>query len=280
MLQTLEKREGTLIMKKLTIGRKMLVTVVCVALLGQVSYGAQTTIAEEDVMALPVVTEAVKETPQEALVITGTVAVDSLDIREQPGTEQHVIGTIYKGQALAITESDGDWRCIKSDKLTGWVHADYVSNVKTITEVAYKEQISRGTIDRKNPPVANTKATAIIELAKKQIGKPYVYGSAGPRGFDCSGLMTYIFKSQGISVPRSSVKYTSFGTTVTLANARAGDIAVFDTSGPINGVASHVGILVGNGQVLHAATGGRGVVYDSLSAPYYAQRLIKIIRVL
>ncbi|MEG1931246.1 MAG: C40 family peptidase [Anaerovorax sp.] len=203
-------------MKKLSMGRKLLTTIVCVALLGQVAYGTPAAIVEDDVMAMPIITE--EETPKEILVTTVTEQV-----RQEP---------------------------------------------------------SRGFLDRKTAPVANTKATAIIALAKQQIGKPYRYGTAGPGSFDCSGLMTYIFKSQGVRVPRSSSSYTSIGKTVSLANAKPGDIAVFDTVGSNNGAASHVGVLVGNGQIIHAAVGGRGVVYDSLWAPYYAQRLIKIVRVL
>lgn len=271
-------------MKKLSMGRRLCTTILCVTLLGQVAYGTPSAIVEEDVMALPIMVE---EQISDRMITTGSISSESLNVRQNPGAEETTVGQIAKGAIVTINQSIEGWYNITSGTVSGWVSKDTVASVKSVSETQYKEELSRGFIDRKSPPppvvakaTVNPKVTGVVNAAKAQVGKPYRYGTAGPNSFDCSGLMSYIFKAQGVSVPRSSSAYASIGKSVSLANAKAGDLALFDTVGAINGGISHVGVLVGGGQMIHASTGGRGVVYDSLSAPYYAQRLVKIVRIL
>lgn len=91
---------------------------------------------------------------------------------------------------------------------------------------------------------------ALLTQAKKYLGTPYVWGGAQPGGFDCSGLIQYSAKQLGITLPRTAAQQAKVGTEVpSLDQARPGDLVVLE-----NG--SHIGIYVGNGQMLHAPKTG------------------------
>jgi peptidoglycan DL-endopeptidase CwlO len=91
---------------------------------------------------------------------------------------------------------------------------------------------------------------AVIDRALAQRGKPYVWAASGPGSFDCSGLVQYAFQAAGLSLPHSSRMQSQMGTPVSRAEARAGDLVAFYS--PV----SHIGIYLGNGQMVHAPTSG------------------------
>lgn len=86
-------------------------------------------------------------------------------------------------------------------------------------------------------------AAAVLAIARRYVGTPYVYGGATPAGFDCSGFTQYVFAQVGISLPRSSSAQRYAGTVVPASQAQPGDLIW----GP-----GHVGIYTGNGQHIAA----------------------------
>ncbi|GAA4541825.1 C40 family peptidase [Pseudonocardia xishanensis] len=104
---------------------------------------------------------------------------------------------------------------------------------------------------------AATRAAA-LQTAMAQIGKPYRYGATGPSAFDCSGLTSFAFKNAGVSIPRTSRAQSTVGTPVSRADLQPGDLVFFYK--PV----SHVGIYIGNGQVVHASTSGQPVKIGSV----------------
>ncbi|WP_394863209.1 C40 family peptidase [Paraclostridium bifermentans] len=123
--------------------------------------------------------------------------------------------------------------------------------------------------ESQNPPVSNSsKQSAIVNLAYAQLGKPYVWGAEGPNSFDCSGLMTYIFKNAGsINLPRTSSQQSNFGTTVSKSNLQPGDLIFSSTDG--SGGVSHVGVYVGNGEMIHAPKPGDVVKKSNINTSYW-----------
>jgi cell wall-associated NlpC family hydrolase len=91
---------------------------------------------------------------------------------------------------------------------------------------------------------------AVVDRALAQRGKPYVWAASGPGSFDCSGLVQYAFQAGGISLPHSSRMQSQMGTPVSRSEAQAGDLVAFYS--PV----SHIGIYLGNGQMVHAPTSG------------------------
>ncbi|MEE1759277.1 C40 family peptidase [Streptomyces sp. SP18BB07] len=102
----------------------------------------------------------------------------------------------------------------------------------------------------------NGRAAAAVAAARSALGKPYVWGSTGPDGFDCSGLMVWSYGQAGVGLPRTSQAQRYAGTQVPLSQAQPGDLVTYRPD------ASHVGMYVGNGQVIHAPYPGAPVRYD------------------
>ncbi|MEU9374119.1 NlpC/P60 family protein [Streptomyces sp. NPDC048255] len=100
------------------------------------------------------------------------------------------------------------------------------------------------------------RAAAAVMAARAAVGKPYVWGSTGPSGFDCSGLMVWSYRQAGVALPRTSQAQRHAGRQVPLSQARPGDLVTYRSD------ASHVGMYVGNGQVVHAPYPGARVRYD------------------
>ena len=104
-----------------------------------------------------------------------------------------------------------------------------------------------------------------VGIAERYLGVPYVYGGASPRGFDCSGLVMYVYAQLGVSLPHYTVAQYNYGDSVSVPRDQLepGDLVFFAGLG-------HVGIYVGNGQFIHAPHTGDVVRIDSLSEGWYS----------
>ncbi|MEV6111815.1 NlpC/P60 family protein [Streptomyces sp. NPDC052109] len=102
----------------------------------------------------------------------------------------------------------------------------------------------------------DARAAAAVAAARSALGRPYVWGASGPSGFDCSGLMRWAYAHAGIQLPRTSQEQRFAGRRIPLSQVRPGDLVVYRSD------ASHVGMYVGDGQVIHAPYPGAAVRYD------------------
>ncbi|MFE7284713.1 NlpC/P60 family protein [Streptomyces noursei] len=100
------------------------------------------------------------------------------------------------------------------------------------------------------------RAAAAVAAARAAVGAPYAWGSTGPSAFDCSGLTQWAYNQAGVSLPRTSQAQRGAGARIPLSQARPGDLVIYRSD------ASHVGMYVGNGQVVHAPYPGARVRYD------------------
>ncbi|MEU1255509.1 NlpC/P60 family protein [Streptomyces chartreusis] len=103
---------------------------------------------------------------------------------------------------------------------------------------------------------ASGRAAAAVAAAQSALGRPYIWGANGPSGFDCSGLIQWSYAQAGVSLPRTSQGQRYAGRQVPLSEARPGDVVTYRSD------ASHVGMYMGNGQVIHAPYPGAPVRYD------------------
>jgi cell wall-associated NlpC family hydrolase len=112
------------------------------------------------------------------------------------------------------------------------------------------------------------KAAAALALARAMLHHRYVYGGANPSGFDCSGLMYWIFHTNfGFSIPRDANSQSKVGIPVQRNDLQPGDLVFFADS---SGYVTHVGMYIGNEQFINAANPGAGVKIDSLTENYFA----------
>jgi cell wall-associated NlpC family hydrolase len=118
--------------------------------------------------------------------------------------------------------------------------------------------------------VAETDAGArVASAALAHLGAPYRAGAAGPDAFDCSGLVHFVHRGIGLSVPRTAAAQRLAATPVPPEELRAGDLVFFRMGGA---QIDHVGIYDGDGQFIHAPGPGRGVERARLDAPWFFGR--------
>jgi cell wall-associated NlpC family hydrolase len=113
------------------------------------------------------------------------------------------------------------------------------------------------------PVGSSSKAATAVQTAMAQLGKPYVWGAAGPDSFDCSGLMEYAWQAAGVSLPHSSSAQYDVGTHVSESELQPGDLVFYYS--PI----SHVGMYIGNGKIINAPEPGDVIKIVGVNdAPY------------
>lgn len=122
-------------------------------------------------------------------------------------------------------------------------------------------------------PSTSSRVKTVLQRAFALLGTPYRWGGTSPeRGFDCSGLVGYVFRTIGIELPRVSRAMVNEGTPVSDRTALAeGDLVFFGKRGRVD----HVGIYIGEGKFLHAPRTGRDVTVSSLSNGYWSQKYLE-----
>ena len=117
----------------------------------------------------------------------------------------------------------------------------------------------------RTPEIASATAARVLATGDRYVGERYLYGGETPGiGFDCSGLVQYVFGRHGIDLPRTSREqaYAGGGLPRGVTSLRPGDLMLFSSKG---GRVDHVAIYAGNNRILHSSAGAGGVVYDDLS---------------
>jgi cell wall-associated NlpC family hydrolase len=158
------------------------------------------------------------------------------------------------GSSLATTGTDNMLNLIAL--LTGITPG---SSVASATPIAAPIEAS--------PVSSGVTGSDVVNGATKFVGTPYVWGGTTPSGFDCSGFTQYVYGQLGVQIPRTSEEQATIGTPVSsLANAQPGDLLFFAGSDGTASSPGHVGIYVGNGQMIDAPYTGTTVQVQSLAS--------------
>ena len=207
----------------------------------------------------------------------GSVSGNQVNVRSGPGTSYTSLARADMGEQAYIIGFNNQWYKVIYNSYIGYIRSDYL----TLTEIPYENKASQneplffknGESTGVTPSAAALNGTAstaqqIIDNAKKLLGTPYVWGGTTPKGFDCSGFVQYVFNLSGITLPRTTTEQYKVGTYVAKSNLQPGDL-VFLQNTYRTGI-SHVGIYIGNGNMIHASS-SKGVVTSSLSVSYYTE---------
>lgn len=191
-----------------------------------------------------------------------------------------VIGQMEDGTAVTVLNETRDFYLVDCYDMNGYIARSqiireddgkyYVNCTEDSTETR--------TFTYENHAQALVLRHSLYALAKEQLGKPYIYGSTGMRGFDCSGLTSYLYSQHGTQLHRRASEQLQDGIVVSSEGMQVGDLIFFRESwDPC--AASHVGIYVGNNQMIHAST-SNGIEVADLSTNYFAVNFLCVRRVI
>ena len=187
----------------------------------------------------------------------GIVTASLLNLRSEASTSSKILAQIPRGQTVSVTSIQSGWAKVTYYGTTGYLSLEYLN-------------IMAGENPSSRSDAVSTKGQAVVELAKKYLGTPYVYGGSSPSGFDCSGFVYFLYKNMGVTLNRVAADQMTNGTWVPKNALLPGDIVGFaNRSGYIN----HVGIYAGNGMMIHSPQTGDVVKYESIVTGNYANRL-------
>lgn len=214
---------------------------------------------------------AVEETAQPQFIYTTLVHYSAY-------STSSVIGQMEDGAVVTVLgESNGFYKVGCYDS-TGYIAT---SQIAQGTDGKYyvncvKESAETSTMNCVSLSDALLLRGAILSLTQAQIGVPYVYAGMSPRGFDCSGLTSYVYAQSGYDLHRRAADQLQDGLIVAKEGMQVGDLVFFRESW-CGELASHVGIYVGDGKIIHAKSGG--VRYSELSSDWYEAYFIGARRV-
>ena len=188
-----------------------------------------------------------------------------LYIRSEPTKQSEWVGKLYPGYAAKIVGPVGEWTKIESGSVTGYVYSQYIiigRNAQQKAEESREEEEARLAAEaeeaaRKAEEEAQAvreaagSGQAVVDYACQFIGNPYVWGGTSlTNGADCSGFVQSVYAHFGVNLPRTSSEMRSAGRGVSYSEALPGDIICYD---------GHVGIYMGDGQIVNAINSRKGI---------------------
>lgn len=214
---------------------------------------------------------------------TGWVNTAALNVRSGASTSNNIIGNYTMGDKVSGQLANG-WLKVNYNGQTGYISANLLSDSKVSKPQEVVQNNSNNNNNQQNngvqaektgvqqtqqqtqAPQASASGQAAANIATSLIGNPYVWGGTAPGGFDCSGLIQYIYRQLGVSIARTTGGQAGNGYSVGLGNLQAGDILLFSYNGSID----HVGIVTdSSGNFVHASTPSTGVTTGNVYDPWY-----------
>ena len=196
----------------------------------------------------------------------------ALKLRKEASTGSEEITLLAQGESYPIVETGDAWTKIQLDTVTGYVKNEYITisyNMPTAKAVSAPAQDTTDTTTTEAPtteaptteaPTTEAPVTEaptsdlgqqIANFACQFVGNPYVWGGTSlTNGADCSGFVQSVFAHFGIALPRTTWDMENAGTAVSYDQAVAGDIILYN---------GHVGIYMGNGQIVNAINSAKGI---------------------
>ncbi len=190
---------------------------------------------------------------EEEMITVATVNTTTLRVREETSVDSATLSLVGEGEDLVVEDIKDDWYKVEVDDQKGYISGDYVEiskklpTAETVTELKYGDGVSDVRV-------------SLVQFALQYVGNPYVWGGTSlTNGIDCSGFTMQVYARYGISLPHHAASQPGYGTRVSAAEARPGDLFFYGSGSSIG----HVGIYIGNGQIVHASNRRTGIKISS-----------------
>jgi cell wall-associated NlpC family hydrolase len=180
---------------------------------------------------------------------------------------------------IKIENPDGTELKFKVTKNTNHFFDDILAEEKALQN-AIRAKKTASTSNIKYASHDNGDSKEIIQEAKNHLGGRYVWGGTRPSGFDCSGYVQYLYKKEGVNLPRTAMAQSQVGKDVTTDELQKGDLLFFKTTDTRNIPITHVGIYMGANKFIHAASKKLGIIVSELEGGRYESKLVKAKRVI
>lgn len=230
-----------------------------------------------------------------------TVTTETLRVRKDASTEAGILDLIPEGDVLIVKDESIDgWVGVVVGEKVGYVSTEFVDVSSKYVQAESKEEEAarlKKEADAKKAAAAAAAAAAARQRAAAQqqsnktkksndtavqasggsgsavanyalqfVGNPYVYGGSSlTNGTDCSGFVMSVYNAFGVGLPHQSGAQRSCGYGVSVGEAQPGDVMCYS---------GHVGIYIGNGQMVHASTPSTGIVVSDIGSPIAVRRMI------
>lgn len=190
-----------------------------------------------------------------------------------------VIGQMENGTAVTVLDETREFYLIDCYDMKGYIAR---SQIKLEEDGRYYVNCMPGSSETRiftyeDYADALVLRHSLFALAQEQLGKPYIYGSTGMTGFDCSGLMYFLYGRHGVQLHRRASEQLQDGIVVSKEGMQVGDLVFFHESWD-SCPASHVGIYIGNNQIIHASS-SKGIEVADLDKHYFAANFLCVRRI-
>lgn len=189
----------------------------------------------------------------EAATVRYAETTAGVNFRTAPSTSSKVLGVLKKGTRVEVLEVvNSNWVKAKYSNHTGYLSTKYLKEINSSANGT-----NNNTSNTQTSQAQGSVADRVIANGQKFSGTKYEFGAkAGQtKTFDCSSFVQYLFKQEGINLPRSSRQQSQVGTTVSsFSNLQKGDLVFFKTAG--GSQIDHVAIYMGDNKILHTIPNG------------------------
>jgi len=201
----------------------------------------------------------------------------NVNLRARPNTTSNVLTRAQVGTVMTVIGINNGWYKVQHNGHTAYVRSDLMdiipgqrpASVPSPTPPAPIPVSSAVAVTSPAPTPNLELGNQLVEYALSYIGHPYVFGGASPStGFDCSGFVSYIFRTHNMSLTRNaSGQFRDNGVHISRNDLMPGDLVFFSSNG--RGTVTHVGIYIGGEEFVHASGSAVGVVISRLDSTYY-----------
>ena len=200
--------------------------------------------------------DAAKNVAKKEITKVVTVNTTTLRVREKASEDSAILSLVGEGEDLVVEDTKDGWYKVEVDDQKGYISGDYVEvteklpTASTVKELEYGEGYTDSRV-------------SLVQFALQFVGNCYVWGGTSlTNGIDCSGFTMQVYARYGVGLPHHAASQPAYGKRISASEAKPGDLFFYGSGSSI----SHVGIYIGNGQIVHASNARTGI---KISNAYY-----------